>query len=310
MLLSDAIDLFLRRCAIMGLSDVTVVNYVDRLGRFLDYVSDIDINDLTRDDIESYGLYLLTKNKENNFVECTSRITKYSVRSYLIDVRTFLNYLFKENLCSNLAQYVVIPKTGKKQVVIYTDEQIQTIFDCFKNCNSLMEYRNYCIVALMYDSGLRRQEVCNLMISDVNFSEGILTVNGKGDKMRFVPAGNLSLSLIKKYLSLRTDFTLPNLFISNTFQPLTGNAIENVFYRIRQKVSFPVSAHKLRHNFATNFLLDQYEKYGKADIYQLQVILGHSDTKTTMQYLHIANQIIACRTKNSRLDSRHFEFGL
>lgn len=309
MLLSDAFSMFVRRCVIMGLSDVTMTNYADRLGRFGDYVGDIDVENLTRGDIEGYSLYLLTKNKQNNFIDYNTRIAKYSVRSYLIDIRTFLNYLHKEGFIDDLAQYIVLPKTGQKQVKLYTDAEIQAIFDCFKNCNSAIEYRNYAIVALMYDSGLRRQEICNLDISDVNMSDRIMLVRGKGDKMRFVPFGQLSQSLIKQYLSLRSDFRLPCLFLSSTKTRMTGNAIENIFYRIRKKTGLEVSAHRLRHNFATNFLLDQYDKYGKADIYQLQVILGHADTKTTMQYLHIANQIIACKTNNSRLDSRHFEFG-
>ena len=72
--------------------------------------------------------------------------------------------------------------------------------------------------------------------------------------------------------------------------------------KISKKLPFEFSSHKLRHNFGTNYCLDQYDKYGQIDIYKLMVIMGHEDIKTTRKYLHIANSIIVARSNISHLD--------
>lgn len=72
---------------------------------------------------------------------------------------------------------------------------------------------------------------------------------------------------------------------------------------LSNKLPFDLSAHKLRHNFATNYILDQYKEKGKVDIYQLKALMGHSDIETTERYLHIANEIIASNNSISHLDN-------
>ena len=84
--------------------------------------------------------------------------------------------------------------------------------------------------------------------------------------------------------------------------PITDNAVKLLVNRMAKKLPFEFSAHKLRHNFATNYCLDQYEANGQIDIYRLKVLLGHSELKTTEMYLHIANEIIASQTHISHLD--------
>ena len=73
-------------------------------------------------------------------------------------------------------------------------------------------------------------------------------------------------------------------------------------WNVQKKLPFEFSSHKLRHNFATNYLLDQYERFGQMDIYQLMAIMGHEDISTTRRYLHEANGILAVRGCISHLD--------
>ena len=78
--------------------------------------------------------------------------------------------------------------------------------------------------------------------------------------------------------------------------------VKNFMWNLAQKLPFEFSSHKLRHNFATNYCIDQYEKHGFVDIYKLMILTGHEDVKTTNRYLHIANQIIVSRESVSHID--------
>jgi site-specific recombinase XerD len=83
---------------------------------------------------------------------------------------------------------------------------------------------------------------------------------------------------------------------------LTANTVRLMVSKLSKQLPFTFSSHKLRHNSAINYCLDQYEKYGTIDIYKLMALLGHEDIKTTRRYLHLANQIIASKSNISHMD--------
>lgn len=128
-----------------------------------------------------------------------------------------------------------------------------------------------------------------------------MKVRGKGDKKRFVPLGGLAARYMQEYRNL-CPFHEKYFFVSRRGESVSRNAIKQLMQKLSEKLPFEFSAHKLRHNFATNYLLDQYEKDGKMDIYKLMIIMGHEDIKTTNRYLHYAMQVIASRENISHLD--------
>lgn len=73
--------------------------------------------------------------------------------------------------------------------------------------------------------------------------------------------------------------------------------------KMAKKLPFELSSHKLRHNFATNYCLDQYNAYGQVDIYRLMYLMGHEDVSTTRRYLHFANEILASKGCISHVDA-------
>ena len=117
---------------------------------------------------------------------------------------------------------------------------------------------------------------CGLLKQDVNFDSNILKVCGKGNKER--------------------------VFVGRRGQNLTCDAVKHMISKLAAKLPFEFSSHKLRHNFATNYCLDQYEKYGQVDIYRLMILMGHENINTTRRYLHFANQLIAVKTNSSHID--------
>jgi site-specific recombinase XerD len=128
-----------------------------------------------------------------------------------------------------------------------------------------------------------------------------MKVHGKGNKERLVPLGNISKRYIFEYMKV-CPFDSLYLFVSRRGDIVSPNSLKQMVSKIGKKLPFEFSCHKLRHNFATNYCLDQYRFNGNIDIYSLMSIMGHENVKTTERYLHFATQIIASENHISHLD--------
>lgn len=216
------------------------------------------------------------------------------------DIQKWRNAYIEHGIdCS--AKKIKVPKSPKKLVHIYTDDEIRNIFDSITAAEPWIALRNRAMIALMLDSGLRQNEVCTLKRINISWNEGTLTVFGKGDKERVVPFGNLSRYFMIEYDKI-CPFKHAYFFASQKGGVVTCNAVKLLINKIAKQLPIPLSSHKLRHNFATNYCLDHYEKYGQVDIYKLMVIMGHEDIETTRKYLHHANSILASKSNISHLD--------
>ena len=216
-------------------------------------------------------------------------------------MKIFLRWIEKEcNLDVNVKK-IYVPKAGRALPHIYSSTEIMQIFQAIESNEEWIVKRNRAAIALMLDSGLRQSEVCYLQLNDINFNTNIITVVGKGDKMRLVPLGNIAKALIIQYMQIQ-PYCGQTFFTSKEGYPLTQDALKHILYKLSTKLPFTVSSHRLRHNFATNYCLDQYREFGKVDIYTLMVIMGHNDIKTTEIYLHHAKEILAAEQHVSHLD--------
>lgn len=303
MLVSECLDMFIGFCKLKGLSSATIDNYDRNVKKFMDYVGDIDVNNITPILVNGYTNHLFNKVKENNFVEYDCKISKASIGTYLRDLKIFISYLENEEIIFNINKKIKLPKQPKKLVQIYSDDEIKDIFNAIGN-NTWLQYRNRAIVALFLDSGLRLNEVVQLNISDLNFRDNYIRVFGKGEKERLVPIGYYTKKYLMKYLNMRP---LPNrdsniLFINQYHDRITQDSIKSIFYRLNKKLDLNLGPHKLRHNFATNYCINSYQKYGTVDLFKLMTILGHADTNTTRRYLHLANQVIISKSNISNID--------
>lgn len=247
--------------------------------------------EVTQGDIQAYISMLLKK-----------PISKASRATYIRHVKIFLRWADNEYGAVYNAKAVKVPKTPKRNVRIYTDVEVCQIFRAVQSDIEWLELRNKCIIALMYDSGLRQAEVCTLQKSSISYVDNLITVRGKGDKERTVPLGNLTKQFLQRYLS-SCPYESDMIFVSLYGEPLTCNAVKLFVTRLAASLPFELSSHKLRHNFATNYCLDQYEVNGQVDIYRLMYLMGHEDISTTKRYLHMANEILASRGCISHLDN-------
>jgi integrase/recombinase XerD len=143
------------------------------------------------------------------------------------------------------------------------------------------------ILELLYASGLRASELCELKLRDLNTAVGVVRVLGKGAKERIVPVGKAALAAIERYLSeCRPNLvrgTDDHLFLSRTGKPLERVALWMLVEKHARisGIMREVSPHTLRHCFATHLIS------GGADLRIVQELLGHSDISTTQIYTHV-----------------------
>lgn len=291
MKINKALDLFIGSRILRGLNQRSIENYQSFISILIDYTNNIELENLTKATIELFIIDLYSR-----------PIKKATIATYLRHNKIFLKWL-EDNEYINipLSKIIHLPKVPKKMLKIYNDDEIKEIFNTIEIVPDWLKYRNCSIIALMLDSGIRQNELCTITIDDISFTDSTIKIHGKGNKERIVPFGSLTQHYLSKYMKLR-PFKYNTLFISKYGNPITRNAVRLLVARIKDKLEFEFSSHKLRHNFATNYCLDQYNKFGNVDIFKLMVILGHEDIQTTKRYLHMANSILAVKSHISHLD--------
>ena len=147
--------------------------------------------------------------------------------------------------------------------------------------------RDYLIIALLYATGMRREELANVKLSDIDLSTGIVTVYGKGNKIRQVPMGETTLEDLKRYLPLRRKLTedkgtaTQNLVLNRDGLPLSVRSIDRLVRKFGRLGGLDFTPHTLRHSFATHLLENG------ADLLLIKEILGHSSLSTTQKYTHV-----------------------
>lgn len=278
---------------VAGLAPKSLDAYRYQLIGFLRFVGeDTEVESISRKKVDDY---ILSIRKSN--------LHKGTLHSYVRSVRIILVYASKYCSLSFDPKEIVVPKSPKKQLRIYTDDEVAYIFNSVENSIPWLEYRDRAILALMYDSGLRLIEVCRMQLEDIQFKNRRLLVHGKGDKERYVPLGDFSAALIMAYMDICPYDIIDEVFLSNDGNVLTTNAIKLMVARIKKKLPFPLSSHKLRHNFATNYCIDQLERFGHIDSLSLKSLMGHESLQTTEKYLHYASNFVAVKSSSSHLDT-------
>ena len=265
--------------------DTTVSNYTNTLRYLLVFMeehkgkkcSEIDVEEITSDDITSYIVYLRQKKKNDNHpytVTSEETITKRTVKTYSIDMRTFFNFLLQEGYIdpdkSPIKNFKLI-KSEIRSILPVNADELRIIDDGY-NQNTETGLRNLCIIHLFIDEGMRLSEVCKLKIADVNFINNCIIINGKGNKQRIVPMGRIVRKYLERYINIYRpevshDFVLCNISGS----PLTADAIKSLFNRIVNRTGIErLHPHLLRHTFATSFIL------GGGSVEMLRIYMGHS----------------------------------
>jgi len=264
-----------------NLSQNSIIAYTQDLKKFFQYVINKNLNilNITTEDLIGF----LKDDTVNN-------ISKRSLVRLIASLRQFYHFLVIKNyIDKNPAEKIELPKVEKHLPDYLTLEEINKFFNSF-DTNNIFELRDRCIFEIMYVSGLRISEVCNLKLEDIDFLEQEIKILGKGNKQRIVPFGEKTLQILRQYLVHSRPYICKHkskkneyLFISKKGGKLDRKSVWKFLqkYSLRAGIIRTISPHTFRHSFATHMIQNQ------ADIRIVQELLGHSDISTTQIYTHI-----------------------
>jgi integrase/recombinase XerD len=235
------------------------------------------------------------------------KLSERSVNCYARSVHAFCNWLEAEGYVQVApSNHVKMPKVGRPLIRIIEFEEFERML---KACTPPHEVgpttdmnaaRNRAILWLLWDTGIRLAELCDLRLANFDRDKGAIIVHGKGNKERRVALGRNALRSLLLYIDrYRQDREAllalgnPNedhMFLSEGGYPLTRRGIDMLFQRIRARSDLPkgkrISPHIFRHTFAVRYLM-----LG-GDIYTLQELLGHEDIATIKNYMHLNDTLI------------------
>lgn len=265
-----------------GLSPNTLKSYNYEINLYQSYLKDklniIDIERVSKKDIESYLKYCYSKDEDSKTI--SHKITT---------IYNLHNYLLREKAVKdNEAEFIDRPKLAKHLPYTLTVSEIDKLLDI--PLVTVFDYRDKAMLELMYGTGLRVSELVSLTVYDIDFYNAFLRIKGKGSKERIVPINSASLKYLKLYLDKRCLLlkkkTSDELFLNARGEGISRQGFFKNLKKILAKKGMPtnISPHSLRHSFATHLIENG------ADLRSVQTMLGHSDITTTKIYTHISNE--------------------
>ena len=243
-------------------------------------------NEITKPILERYQRYLYTYRKENG-----EPMTIRSQHARVVPLRAFFKWLCRQNhLLYNPASELELPRLEKRLPKhILSHQEAETILNQ-ADLSTPFGMRDRAILEVLYSTGLRRMEIANLKLHDLDSDRGTLMVRqGKGKKDRMIPIGDRAILWIEKYVEavrpslvgLVDDGTL---FLTNLNEPFTPNRLTQLVrdYVKDSEIGKQGACHLFRHTCAT--LMHE----NGADIRFIQQLLGHADLSTTQIYTQVA----------------------
>jgi len=276
-------------------SPKTIEQYDRHLNKFVDFLEDENI-DSYKFKVSEITLKLADNFREYLYKVAKKRISVKTANAYMISIRAFLKYLEKKWHKSLSATSIDLIKAETRQVEFLTKDELKRLFEAV-DTSSIIWTRDLAIMEMIYCTGLRISELTNLNIKDVDLKRKEFAVRWKWRKVRVVYITPGAAELIRNYLDKRNDHLSP-LFIRHNINSQNIDILEDEKmrlsrffmttmikkYALKAYILKDISAHTLRHSFATT-LLDSW-----ADLRSIQEMLGHSSITTTQVYTHVTNK--------------------
>ncbi|MSP86370.1 MAG: tyrosine recombinase XerC [Methylotenera sp.] len=265
-----------------GLSTLTLQNYARDIRLLESLLENIALNQVQNPQIRRFITILHSRG-----------LSGKTIARALSAWRGYYDYLIHhQGYTHNPVMGLRAPKTAKTLPQALSTDQAVNFVDI--KGDGLLEQRDHAILELFYSSGLRLAELVNLDIPMLDFSEGTVTVTGKGNKTRIVPMGSHAMTAIHTWIQRRAFIkiadTNPNaLFVTGQGRRITPRAVQ---YRVKewsvkQGLNLSMHPHLLRHSFASHVL------QSSQDLRAVQEMLGHANISTTQVYTHLDFQHLA-----------------
>ncbi len=285
------------------------MNWTERISDFENFLKfERNFSDNTLDaylrDIRKLQTYaeneLLVSPEEVTFAQLQEYLfrlskQKFSERSqarWVSSIKAFFKYMVEDEIrMDNPSTLLEGPKLGLYLPDTLSFEDVERILRVIDLSTDLGK-RNQCMIEVLYGCGLRVSELIDLKISNINFKEGYLKVEGKGAKTRFVPLADYTSRLIKDYIkNVRSQYKINRkcedvLFLNSRGSSMSRVIVFIIIKELAEKagISKKISPHTFRHSFATHLLQNG------ADLRYIQEMLGHSSITTTEIYTHLKTE--------------------
>jgi len=264
-------------------SEHTVRSYGRDLAQFLDFLESRDELDqfpsgVTRLGIRAYLARLL----EEGYAKTT-------VARKIAALRSLYRFLLRRGASTvNPLAGLRTPKTGRSLPRFLSVAEVERLIGAVRP-NGVWSSRDLAMLETLYGGGLRVSELVAVDMADLDLSDGIVRVKGKGKKERMAPLGRAASRSVERYLEQRSRhpsrlrFDAAAVFINRRGTRLTSRSVRRLVGKYAQSAGLPgeVTPHTLRHSFATH-LLDK-----GADLRSVQELLGHENVSTTQIYTHL-----------------------
>ncbi|MBK8700685.1 MAG: tyrosine-type recombinase/integrase [Saprospiraceae bacterium] len=261
----------------------TVLSYGQDLSQFVAYLEQqYELSDLNAANHLMIRSWVVSLSKEG--------ITSRSINRKLSALNSFYKYALRNGaLIKNPMKKVVAPKSGKRLPSFVSEEEIPMIMNSIDpKVGEYEQRRDAIILFLLYTTGMRRSELINMRIEDINFSRRDIRVIGKGKKERIIPTPPESMQVLREFIEVRNahfqEKSVEGSYLllsgkAGKMDPRTVYGIVNRYLKLAQSAE-KKSPHVLRHSFATHLL-----NHG-ADINAIKELLGHANLSATQVYTH------------------------
>lgn len=259
------------------------------------YLRDVrKLRDFAEFDMNDTGPLVITYENIQEFLFHLSK-KKFSERTqarWISSIKAFFKYLVEDEAREdNPATLLEGPKLGLYLPDTLSFDDVNRIIKAI-NISTDLGRRNHCMIEVLYGCGLRVSELIDLKMSNINFKESYLKVEGKGDKARFVPLAAYTAELIKQYIKeIRSKYKINKkcediLFLNSRGSSMSRVIVFIIIKELTEKagINKKISPHTFRHSFATHLLQNG------ADLRYIQEMLGHSSITTTEIYTHLKNE--------------------
>ena len=248
---------------IRNFAKYTYDSYLGKTKDIMKYFGEKKLEEVTTEELRGFLLKYLKEER---------KLADRSINYY----NSVIRFIYEVTLDKVLNKKQLPMRKQKKTVYkVLTKEELSTFFNVCDN------FKFKTIFMLVYGSGLRIGEVANLRVEDIEFVR-----EGKGNKERYTILPKQSLEMLRTYWSkYRQNKRRGRIFLSETGKAITVGVIREHFrkYRRKAKINEKATVHTLRHNFATDLI-----ERG-ATLIQVKELMGHSNIRSTMAYVHVAN---------------------
>lgn len=278
MIIEDSVFNFRKELQNLGYSKGAINNYPKYAQNLLNYTKE-NAQKINDNHIKNYYHYLQTKTSQRR----KAPLSESHIYTQLLAIKLYFDYLERTRRIKQNPYNLKIKQPIKKERLVFTQEEIKTLY---QNCTNLLETT---ILNLCYGCGLRRSEVIELNVKDINFEHKLLYIRlGKGKKRRVIPLTESIVKDLKNYnnqIEIYRKKKAQNFLINEFGSPITGSTIYETFKKLlkrTQEINHQnYCLHSLRHSIATHLLENEMS------VEMVRDFLGHSQLGSTQIYTRI-----------------------